>query len=306
MCATSPVPSRSTATSSTSGSSSRSPVRPHSSRLRRVTTTTTSVSSRSATGPVRPRPDGPPSVSTTWHGRWTPWTSWSALPASCATRAAWSARRTTARPRRSTPTTPTASNSRCAGSCRPTGSRLRSMRSPSPSTWQQKRPGTADPPEAASVSLFPDHSDRLDRPSVAVDAPLTGTVVSVLVAVGDPVVEGRPVAVLESMKMEHEVPAPVTGLVAEVAAGVGQTVAAGDRFLVVHEGQVEAISGPAEQIVDLDKVRPDLAEVLERQALTRDEHRPEAVAKRHARGHRTARENLADLCDPDSFVEYGA
>lgn len=42
------------------------------------------------------------------------------------------------------------------------------------------------------------------------------------------------------------------------------------------------------------------------EALTRDTARPEAVAKRHAKGYRTARENLEDLCDPGSFVEYGA
>jgi methylmalonyl-CoA carboxyltransferase 12S subunit len=52
--------------------------------------------------------------------------------------------------------------------------------------------------------------------------------------------------------------------------------------------------------------RPDLAEALERRALTRDEARPEAVERRHAAGGRTARENVADLVDPGSFVEYGA
>src|SRR5436189_2770812 len=51
--------------------------------------------------------------------------------------------------------------------------------------------------------------------------------------------------------------------------------------------------------------RPDLAEALERRALTRDEARPEAVEARHARGFRTARENVEDLVDPGSFVEYG-
>jgi acetyl-CoA carboxylase carboxyltransferase component len=52
--------------------------------------------------------------------------------------------------------------------------------------------------------------------------------------------------------------------------------------------------------------RPDLAEVKARQAATRDEARPEAVEKRHQSGGRTARENLDDLVDPGSFVEYGA
>ncbi|HEY2480399.1 MAG TPA: carboxyl transferase domain-containing protein [Solirubrobacterales bacterium] len=51
--------------------------------------------------------------------------------------------------------------------------------------------------------------------------------------------------------------------------------------------------------------RPDLAELRARRALTEDPARPEAVARRHAAGGRTARENLADLVDPGSFVEYG-
>jgi acetyl-CoA carboxylase carboxyltransferase component len=51
--------------------------------------------------------------------------------------------------------------------------------------------------------------------------------------------------------------------------------------------------------------RPDLAELRERRALTDDAARPEAVERRHAAGARTARENLADLVDPGSFVEYG-
>lgn len=52
-------------------------------------------------------------------------------------------------------------------------------------------------------------------------------------------------------------------------------------------------------------ISDDLLEVLARRALTEDAARPEAVAKRHARGRRTARENIADLVDPGSFVEYG-
>ena len=55
-----------------------------------------------------------------------------------------------------------------------------------------------------------------------------------------------------------------------------------------------------------ETTRADLAEVVERRALTRDEARPDAVERRHAAGHRTARENVADLVDPGTFVEYGA
>jgi acetyl-CoA carboxylase carboxyltransferase component len=52
-------------------------------------------------------------------------------------------------------------------------------------------------------------------------------------------------------------------------------------------------------------IRPELAEVLRRQSLLHDAARPEAVAKRHALGRRTVRENIADLFDPGSFEEWG-
>jgi acetyl-CoA carboxylase carboxyltransferase component len=51
--------------------------------------------------------------------------------------------------------------------------------------------------------------------------------------------------------------------------------------------------------------RDDLAELLARRALTADSARADAVDRRHAGGGRTARENVADLVDPGSFVEYG-
>lgn len=54
-----------------------------------------------------------------------------------------------------------------------------------------------------------------------------------------------------------------------------------------------------------DGQREDLAEVLRRRALTWDAARPDAVRRRHEAGGRTARENIADLVDPGSFVEYG-
>src|SRR3954451_12808794 len=51
--------------------------------------------------------------------------------------------------------------------------------------------------------------------------------------------------------------------------------------------------------------REDLRELLARRALTLDAARPDAVARRHEQGGRTARENLDDLVDAGSFVEYG-
>jgi acetyl-CoA carboxylase carboxyltransferase component len=51
--------------------------------------------------------------------------------------------------------------------------------------------------------------------------------------------------------------------------------------------------------------RHDLEELLARRAATRDGARPDAVERRHAAGGRTARENVEDLVDPGTFVEYG-
>ncbi len=51
--------------------------------------------------------------------------------------------------------------------------------------------------------------------------------------------------------------------------------------------------------------REDLAEVLARRSLTGDAERREAIDRRHAKGGRSARENVEDLVDGDSFVEYG-
>jgi acetyl-CoA carboxylase carboxyltransferase component len=54
-----------------------------------------------------------------------------------------------------------------------------------------------------------------------------------------------------------------------------------------------------------EEEREDLAEVLQRRSLTQDEARRDAVEKRHAADGRTARENIDDLVDPGSFIEYG-
>ncbi|NQD93417.1 acyl-CoA carboxylase subunit beta, partial [Pseudomonas sp. CrR25] len=77
-------------------------------------------------------------------------------------------------------------------------------------------------------------------------------------------------------------------------------------LLFVEPAEVDGEQRTDEESLDLSAIRADLAEVLERHALTRDERRPHAVAKRRKSGQRTARENLAALLDDGSFSEYGA
>ncbi|MDT0276666.1 acetyl-CoA carboxylase family protein [Blastococcus goldschmidtiae] len=145
---------------------------------------------------------------------------------------------------------------------------------------------------------------QLDPDEDALRAPVPGTVVSVEAPAGTTVEPGGAVLVLEAMKMEHVVPLPAGGTVLRVAVRVGDTVRQGDVLATVEhsDGDVAESTGLPD---DLDAARADLAEVRRRHEQGLDAHRTEAVAKRHAKGRRTARENLADLVDEGSFLEYG-
>lgn len=147
-----------------------------------------------------------------------------------------------------------------------------------------------------------------DGDEYAVRAEAAGVVVSVDAVAGDEVARGAPLVVLEAMKMEYVVVAPAHGRVERVEVSVGASVAAGDELVALGvEGIVEdGITVEDKDEVDLDEIRPDLEELQNRLGYTLDENRAEVTAKRHAIGRRTARENLADLCDRDSFIEYGA
>jgi len=142
---------------------------------------------------------------------------------------------------------------------------------------------------------------------VLIESPLTGVVAEVLAEEGVGVRAGAAVLVLEAMKMHHEVVAPAGGVVRELAVAVGEQVEEGQRLFRVEMGDVDEAQAPEEAARDEHAIRPDLAAVLERRRLaTDDAARPDAVARRHQTGLRTARENVADLCDPGSFNEYGA
>ena len=136
-------------------------------------------------------------------------------------------------------------------------------------------------------------------------APLLGTVVSVLVANGQRVEAGAELLVMEAMKMEHVVSSVKGGLVESVLVAEGQAVPEGVpliRFLS-EEGRGTA-RAEAEKI-DLEQVRPDLADSVARHAYGLDVSRAERESEGRSTGKRTARENLAHLVDEGSFIEYG-
>src|SRR5699024_4437062 len=121
-------------------------------------------------------------------------------------------------------------------------------------------------------------------------APSAAPVVSVEAAPGERVRAGACLIVLQAMKMEHVLAAPVSGTIGEVHTFVGAAVTQGDLLLGLTPDETQEESDALQSGVDLDHVRPDLADVLKRHALGTDERRPEAVAKRHRLGRRTARE----------------
>ena len=147
----------------------------------------------------------------------------------------------------------------------------------------------------------------LDAPEGAILAPMPARLVQLSVQSGDTVPAGAELAVLEAMKMQHVLSAPHAGKVRELFAETGAYLAQGDVVLVLEEAAHAAEHAAAEQAAhDPDHIRADLQRVIDRHARTRDAARPDAIAKRHARGQRTARENIDDLCDEGSFTEYGA
>ncbi|MBT5191995.1 MAG: carbamoyl-phosphate synthase large subunit [Rhodospirillaceae bacterium] len=142
--------------------------------------------------------------------------------------------------------------------------------------------------------------------TVAISAPMLGTIVSVDVTVGDDVYPGRQVLIMEAMKMQHVIEAEFSGIVRQLPVQPGDTVYEGGALAYVAEQEVEIPDTGDVVAIDLDYVRPDLAEVMDRQGVTLDDRRPNAVARRRKTNQRTVRENIEQLCDAGSFKEIGS
>ena len=142
--------------------------------------------------------------------------------------------------------------------------------------------------------------------ALTVAAPTAAALLQRRVAVGATVAAGETLAVLESMKMQIPVAAPAAGRVLEWLAEENDTLAQDQVLLrlgpVAEEAAASEGAGEEAAAAAAD---PAMAQLQARLEATSDAARAEQSEKRHASGYRTARENLADLVDADSFVEYG-
>jgi acetyl-CoA carboxylase carboxyltransferase component len=127
-------------------------------------------------------------------------------------------------------------------------------------------------------------------------------VADIHVTPGQDVAAGGLLITTELMKMRHEIVAPTACIVREVLVEPGQELRGGEALVAY-----DPIKGEAATVrVIPTTARPDLDDYAARMAMLDDATRPDAVAKRHEKGLRTARENIDDLFDPGSFTEYGA
>jgi acetyl/propionyl-CoA carboxylase alpha subunit/acetyl-CoA carboxylase carboxyltransferase component len=148
------------------------------------------------------------------------------------------------------------------------------------------------------------------RPSIppgleAIYAPMAGRVVAIDVEVGAFASKGQTCVILDAMKMEHLVSAPLSGHVAAIHVETGAITQEGQILILIEPDLTRKDDQAVQSGIDLDLIRADLQAYFTRRDLTLDAARPAAMDKRHARGMRSARENLADLFDADSFIEYG-
>jgi len=135
-------------------------------------------------------------------------------------------------------------------------------------------------------------------------SPMAAVLVSVDVIAGQSVDKNHIIAVIESMKMQTAITASVAGLITDIKVSAGQTIQEGQLICKVVESS-QSINVLDTQEPISDSVENALDQLNQQLAASLDSGRKKSIDKRHAKGYRTARENLRQLCDEGSFVEYG-
>jgi len=148
-------------------------------------------------------------------------------------------------------------------------------------------------------------AEKAAEAPLEIAAPSDGVVVSVDVSEGSKIRTDGPIAVMEAMGLRHVIKTDRSGTIETVCVSDGDSLVKGDPIVLLTESQVDEAADETAVEFDLDYIRPDLAELNERRFYLHDAFRPEKIEKRHARGQRSARENIDQLLDPGSFKEYG-
>ena len=159
---------------------------------------------------------------------------------------------------------------------------------------------------AGTDQPYPVREEGLTDGLSAVRAPMAARLVQLDAVEGQSVAAGAQIAVLEAMKMEHVLHAAGSGRVIEVRVAPGDYLREEQILVLMEPADGDATVAQEQAQADPNAIRPDLQRVIDRHAFTLDANRQPAVARRHAAGGRTARENVAHLCDEGSFIEYGA
>ncbi len=158
---------------------------------------------------------------------------------------------------------------------------------------------------AESLQHFLDSLEEEQMDEGVIRSYMQGTIISLNIKTGDMVQKGEPLMVMGAMKMEHVISAPVSGKILELLVNMGDMVPEKEPLVIIEEIRGNDTRQTNEAEADPEFIRSDLSELMDRQNLLLDSSRPRAVEKRHKNNQRTARENVSDLCDEDSFIEYG-
>ena len=141
---------------------------------------------------------------------------------------------------------------------------------------------------------------------LTIESPCAGTIDSIKFQQKDSIAKGNYLLTIESMKMQYPVKCTESGTIKRLFVEQGETVEQGQKLASVQLEDIIIQTEIDQANMTVEGIRSELQEVLHRHQLILDKARPEAVKKRHSKAMRTARENVDDLLDENSFHEYGA
>ncbi|WP_166423940.1 carboxyl transferase domain-containing protein [Paraglaciecola sp. 20A4] len=120
---------------------------------------------------------------------------------------------------------------------------------------------------------------------------------------GQTITQGQLLMTLHLMGTDLPIISPTSGVITFIRVELDDEVEAGQPLLEIADLGQDDTSLEINHVIS--NVESALLAFHARQALTLDEQRSQQLTKRQALGYRSARQNLTQLCDADSFMEYG-